>query len=115
MVKGEIWWANLPDKPYGSEPGKRRPVVIIQRDSFNRSAIQTTLCALITSNLKLAEAAANILLEKSVSGLDRTSVINFSQIFTLDKSRLTDLVSMLPKDYIVKINASVRYIFDAEP
>jgi mRNA interferase MazF len=114
MVKGEIWWAQLPDEPYGSEPAKKRPVVIIQRDSVNRSVIKTTLCALITSNLALAQATPNILLEKSVSGLERTSVINFSQIFTIDKTRLTELVSMLPKNLITKINASVRYIFDAE-
>jgi mRNA interferase MazF len=44
MVKGEIWWANLPSDPYGSEPGKRRPVVIIQNDAFNRSAIRTIIC-----------------------------------------------------------------------
>jgi mRNA interferase MazF len=114
MVKGELWWANLPAIPYGSEPGKRRPVVILQNDSFNRSAIRTTMCAIITSNIKLAEIPPNILLEKAVSGLERTSVINFSQIITIDKSRLTKQVSMLPKDYIAKINAGIRYIFDAE-
>jgi mRNA interferase MazF len=114
MVKGEIWWANLPAYPYGSEPGKRRPVVIIQNNAFNRSAIQTTICAIITSNIKLAYLPSNILLEKTVSGLERSSVVNFSQIITIDKSRLTELVSMLPKDYIQKINASIRHIFDAE-
>jgi mRNA interferase MazF len=114
MVKGEIWWANLPSDPYGSEPGKRRPVVIIQNDAFNRSAIRTIICALITSNMNLAQAPANILLDKAVSGLERTSVINCSQIITIDKSRLTEQVSMLPKAAIAKINASIRYIFDAE-
>ena len=114
MIKGEIWWANLPNDPYGSEPGKRRPVVIIQNDSFNRSSIKTTICAAITSNLKLAQLPANIELEKAVSGLDKTSLINFSQIITIDKSRLTEQVSMLPKNYIEKINESIRYIFDSE-
>ncbi|GHU75256.1 mRNA interferase [Spirochaetia bacterium] len=114
MVKGEIWWANLPTAPYGSEPGKRRPVLIVQNDAFNRSAIQTTICAVITSNMKLAQLPANILLEKSVSSLERTSVVNFSQIITIDKSRLSELVSMLPKNYIATINASIQYIFDAE-
>jgi len=70
MVKGEIWWANLPTNPYGSEPGKRRHVLIIQ------------------------------------------SVINFSQIITVDKSRLTEQVSMLPKNHIEKINEIIRHIFD---
>ena len=114
MIKGEIWWANLPDDPYGSEPGKRRPVVIIQNDVFNRSSIRTTICASITSNMKLAQFPANIELEKAISGLDKSSVINFSQIITIDKSRLIEQVSMLPKNYIIKINESLRYIFDSE-
>jgi len=42
MIKGEIWWANLPLDPYGSEPGKRRPVLIIQNDVVNRSALDRT-------------------------------------------------------------------------
>ena len=62
MVKGEIWWANPPD-PSGSEPGFRRPVVIIQSDAFNKSAINTVICAVITSNTKLADAPGAILAE----------------------------------------------------
>ena len=112
MVKGEIWWANLPDDPYGSEPGKSRPVLIVQNDVFNRSEIRTTICAIITSNIKLAQMPGNITLEKGVSGLDKTSVINFSQIVTIDKTRLLKQITMLPKNYIEKINESIRYIFD---
>ena len=114
MVKGEIWWANLPDNPYGSEPGKRRPVLIVQNDVFNRSTINTTICAVITSNMKLAQISANIVLEKSISGLDKTSVVNFSQIITIDKTRLTEQVIMLPKNYIAKINESIKDIFATE-
>jgi len=114
MIKGEIWWANLPDDPYGSEPGKRRPVLIIQNDIINRSSIKTTVCVVITSNLKLAQIPYNILLEKSVSGLDKTSVINFSQIVTIDKSRLTDQVIMLPKNHLEKIDDSIKYVFDTK-
>ena len=113
MIKGEIWWANLPPDPYGSEPGKRRPVLIIQNDAINRSNIRTVICAVITSNMSLAQIPGNILLEKSISGLDKTSVINFSEIFTIDKTRFSEQVSMLPKNYLVKISESIRYIFDA--
>ena len=113
VIKGEIWWANLPENPYGSEPGKQRPVIIIQNDLFNRSSINTVICAVITSNTKLAQMPGNIILEKGVSGLDKTSVINFSQIATIDKTRLTAQISMLPKNLIEKINESIRYIFDA--
>jgi len=112
MIKGEIWWANLPDDPYGSEPAKRRPVLIIQNDAFNRSEINTVICAMITSNMKLVHIPGNIMLEKGVSGLDKTSVINFSQIATIDRTRLTKQVSMLSKDIFEKINESIRHIFD---
>jgi mRNA interferase MazF len=81
MIKGEIWWADLPTDPYGSEPGKSRPVLIIQRDAINRSNIRTILCAMITSNTKQAQIQGNILLEKAVSGLEKTSVVNFSCVF----------------------------------
>jgi mRNA interferase MazF len=111
MIKGEIWWANLPAS-LGSEPAKRRPVLILQNDSFNRSAINTTICAVITSNTSLASAPANILLEKAVSGLAKTSVINFSQIVTIDKSRLTELVIMLSKPLLTEVNRSIQHIFD---
>ena len=114
MIKGEIWWANLPSDPYGSEPGKRRPVLIIQNDVINRSNIRTIICAVITSNINHAQVPGNILLEKSITGLDKTSVANFSQIFTVDKARFIEQVSMLPKNYITKINESIRYIFNAE-
>ena len=112
MIKGEIWWANLPTNPYGSEPGKRRPVLIIQNDAINRSNIRTIICVVITSNLNLAQVPGNILIEKSISRLDKTSVVNFSQILTVDKTRFTEQVVMLPKDYIIKINESIRHIFD---
>ena len=113
MVKGEIWWANLGDDPYGSEPGKRRPVLVIQSDTINGSAIKTVICAVITSNVRLAQIPYNILLERAVSGLDKTSVINFSQVVTLDKSRLTEQVQMLPKSCMAKVNESIRSVFDA--
>jgi mRNA interferase MazF len=114
VIKGEIWWANLPPDPYGSEPGKRRPVLIIQNDLINRSNIRTIICAVITSNLNQAQVPGNILLEKSITGLDKTSVVNFSQIITIDKTRFIEQVSMLPKSYITKINESIRYVFNAE-
>ena len=114
MIKGEIWWADLPENYYGSEPGKRRPVLVIQNDAINRSNIKTVICALITSNVNYSKIPGNILLEKSISGLEKTSVVNFSQIFTIDKTRFTEHVSMLPKSYISKINESIRYIFNTE-
>jgi mRNA interferase MazF len=111
MRRGEIWWADLPF-PRGSEPAKRRPVLVIQNDSMNRSAINTIVCATITTNLSLASASSNILLEKKDSGLERTSVINFSQIVTVDKSFFLQQVSMLSKPIIEKIDDALRIVFD---
>ena len=111
MIKGEIWWAKLPSLR-GSEPGKTRPVLVIQGDNFNRSSIHTVICAVITSNISLSNAPANILLEKAESGLEKSSAINFSQILTLDKSYFTQMVSMLSKSYILKIDKSLKMIFD---
>ena len=111
MVRGEIWWADLP-LPEGSKPAKHRPVIIIQCDSFNRSNISTVICAVITSNTDLASLPGNLLLEKSVSGLEKTSVINFSQIVTLDKTDLTKQVGMLPKSMLQKVNDCLKLVFE---
>jgi mRNA interferase MazF len=113
MVRGEIWWANLPP-PAGSAPAKRRPVLIIQGDSFNRSAIDTVICAMITSNVDLAAVPGTVLLEKSVSGLDITSVINFSQIATLDKSDLTGLAGTLPRHMVKKADDALKLTLDIQ-
>jgi mRNA interferase MazF len=87
VQRGEVWWADLPD-PIGSEPGFRRPVVIIQSDGFNRSRIRTVIAAALTANLRLQGMPGNVYLPTGLAGLPRPSVINVSQIFTLDRRRL---------------------------
>ena len=94
IARGEIWWADL-GEPQGSEPGYRRPVVVVQCDSFNRSKISTVVCVALTSNLRWADAPGNVLLEASLTGLPKDSVANVSQILTLDRSVLTDRVGTL--------------------
>ena len=89
MLRGEIWWAELP-KPRRSEPGYRRPLLIVQSDDFNRSRISTVIVAVITSNLRLALAPGNVALSKKASGLPKKSVVNVSQIITIDKSLLKE-------------------------
>jgi len=113
MLKGEIWWADLPS-PRGSEPGKSRPVLVIQADSFNRSQINTVICATITSNTGLSSSPGNLLLEKKDSHLEKTSVVNFSQLITVDKSYFTEMVSMLPKLIISKINQCAKLVLDLD-
>lgn len=96
IFQGEIWWADLPD-PTGSGPGCRRPVIVVQGDSFNRSKISTVLCVPLTSNLKWAEAPGTVLLQSRLTGLPKDSVANVSQIVTLDKSLLTERVGKLSR------------------
>ena len=92
--RGEVWWAEL-DDPVGSEPGYRRPVVIVQSNQFNRSQIHTVVVAAITSNVFLAGAPGNVRLSPKVCGLDKESVVNVSQVLTLDKSFLTEKAGKL--------------------
>ena len=93
-ARGEIWWADLPT-PKGSEPGFKRPVLIVQSDHFNRSRIQTVLAVVLTSNLRLANAPGNVLLAASKTGLPKDSVANVSQVITIDKSSLLEMAGKL--------------------
>lgn len=95
ISQGDVWWADL-GEPIGSEPGFRRPVVVVQGDDFNRSALRTVVAVLLTSNLRWADAPGNVRLTARATGLPRDSVANVSQIVTLDRSILTDRVGKLP-------------------
>lgn len=109
MKRGEVWWAGLPE-PSGSEPGFRRPVLILQSDDFNRSRINTVVAAAITSNTKLAMAPGNVLLSRRSVNLDRESVVNVSQIITLDKSFLTERVGKLQPAKLREVEEGVRLV-----
>lgn len=89
ISQGEVWWADLAE-PRGSEPGYRRPVVVVQGDAYNRSAIATVVVVPLTSNLRWAEAPGNVPLTARSTGLSRESVANVSQIVALDRTTLTD-------------------------
>lgn len=107
MKRGEIWWASLPE-PTGSGPGLRRPVLVIQSNPFNESRIATVIVAVVTSNLALAEAPGNVRLSKSESGLPKPSVVNVSQVLTVDRSLLTERVRMLQSSVVQKIDEGLR-------
>jgi mRNA interferase MazF len=109
IQRGEIWWADLPE-PRRSEPGYRRPVLVIQADSFNHSRIQTVLVAAITSNVDLAAAPGNVVLPARSSGLPRDSVVNVSQVLTLDRSFLTGHAGTLPARLQGAVDAGLRLI-----
>lgn len=109
MYRGEIWWANLPD-PMGSEPGYRRPVLIIQDDTFTQSRLRTVIVVIITSNIELANAPGNVLLSRDTTGLPRDSVANVSQIFTVDKAFLTERVGSLPVSLQEEVDEGLRTV-----
>lgn len=109
MKRGEIWWATLPP-PGGSGPGFRRPVLLIQSDPFNDSRLSTAVIAVITSNLALAEAPGNVRVGKTGSGLAKPSVVNVSQILTLDKSLLTDKVGSLSGAVMNRVDDGLRLV-----
>jgi mRNA interferase MazF len=109
MYRGEIWWANLPD-PVGSEPGFHRPVLIIQDDIFTQSRMKTVIVAIVTANTQLAKAPGNVFLPCEASGLPRDSVINISQILTLDKAFLVERIGSLPDYLQEEVDEGLRII-----
>jgi mRNA interferase MazF len=96
ISQGDVWWADLAE-PSGSEPGFRRPVVVVQGDAYNRSAIRTVVTVALTSTLRWADAPGNVRLSARASGLPRDSVANVSQVVTLDKVHLTERVGRLSR------------------
>lgn len=111
MKRGEVWWASLP-QPSGSGPGLRRPVVVVQSNPFNESRISTVVIAAITSNLALAEAPGNVRVRKSESGLSKPSVVNVSQVVTIDRSYLTERVRALPPQVMNRVDGGLRLVLD---
>ena len=94
MKRGELWWAELPN-PVGSGPGYKRPVLVVQANPFNASRISTVIVATVTSNLSLAEAPGNVRIGKTDSGLPQPSVVNVSQLITLDRAILSKKLKAL--------------------
>ena len=109
MKRGEVWWASLP-APVGSGPGLRRPVLIVQSNPFNDSRISTVIVAVVTSNLGLAAAPGNVRLGKSESGLPKPSVVNVSQLITIDKSLLKSRVRALPAESLRLVEEGLRLV-----
>lgn len=109
MRRGEIWWASLP-APRGSEPGYRRPIVVVQSDRFNESRIGTVIVAILTSNLRLAAAPGNVRLDGYETGLPRDSVLNLSQVLTVDKSFLTERVGILSVRNMAAMDAGLKLV-----
>lgn len=109
MKRGEVWWASLPAS-VGSGPGMKRPVLVVQSNPFNESRIATAIVAVITSNLALAEAPGNVRVDKADSGLSKASVVNVSQVLTIDRSLLSARVRALPAEAMQRVDEGLRLV-----
>ena len=109
--QGGVFWIDL-GKPSGSEPAYRHPHVVIQNNVFNRSRINTVVVCVITSNLRLSKAPGNVLLEIGEANLPRKSVVNASQIFTVDKRDLVEKIGTLSPDRIHQILDGVELLIE---
>ena len=111
MKRGEVWWGSLPP-PTGSGPGYRRPVLIIQANSFNDSRVATVIVAIITTNMAIESAPGNVRLGKADSGLPKPAVVNISQLFTIDRFLLTERVRALPGQSMDQVEAGLRLVLN---
>jgi mRNA interferase MazF len=107
VQRGEVWWAEL-DEPRGSEPGYRRPVLVVQNDAFNRSRIATIIAIVLTSNLRLLDAPGNVLVPARASGLEKDSVANVSQVVKVDRDRLVKRVGRLEAALMRDVDQGLR-------
>ncbi len=108
---GDIFWINL-GKPSGSAPGFKHPHVVIQNNVFNLSRINTVVVCALTSNLKRAKAPGNVFLPKGEANLKKESVVNISQIITVDKSDLIEKIGSLSKVHLKQILEGVKLLIE---
>ena len=109
ISQGEVWWADL-RSPTGSDPGFRRPVVVVQGDPFNRSALATVVVVPLTSTLRWADAPGNVMLRARSTGLDRDSVANVSQIVAVDRDLLTERVGKVSRAKLDLLLAGIEIV-----
>jgi len=106
IERGDIYWVDL-GAPEGSRPAKRRPVLVVQADSFNQSRLATTLVAVLTSNTNLAAMPGNVFLPASVSGLHQDSVVNVTALVTVDKVELDGPVGKVPSLLLRRVDSGL--------
>jgi mRNA interferase MazF len=109
--QGQVYWLDF-GRATGSAPAEQHPCVIVQNDIFNRSAIQTSVVCLITSNLTRANAPGNVLLKKGEANLPKASVVNVSQILTVDKSELVECTGTLSGTAVGAVRDGLHLLFE---
>jgi mRNA interferase MazF len=109
IQRGDLWWADL-GEPRGSAPALRRPVVVVQADSFNRSRLRTVVVVTVTTNLRLAAMPGNVFLPATVTGLPDDSVVNVTQIATLDRTDLEGRIGAVPSWLMADIERGLHRV-----
>lgn len=109
IERGEVWWADL-GEPDGSEPGYRRPVIIVQSDAFNRSRLRTVIAVVLMTNLRLLEAPGNVLVSAKASGLPKDSVANVSQLVTVDRDFLLERAGRIRGQPLKDLESGLRLV-----
>ncbi len=111
ILQGDIYWIDL-GEPEGSNPGYRHPHVVVQNNLFNKSRINTVVVCPLTSNIKRAEAPGNVLLNINEADLSKQSVVNVSQVFTVDKSQLDEYIGTLSAARIRQILDGIKIVLE---
>jgi mRNA interferase MazF len=107
MHRGEVWRADL-GLPRGSAPALRRPVLIISGDPYNRSSLRTITVAVLTGNARLAALPGNVAISTEFAGIEADSVVNVTQIATIDREALEERVTTLPDWLMAQVDAGLR-------
>lgn len=111
VIRGDVWWVDL-GEPVGSEPGYRRPAVVLQSNYFNHSELNTVIVVALSTNLRLTMYPGNLLLAKRKTGLPKDSVVNVTQVATVDQSQLFDRCGHLDADSMGRVAEGVRQVLD---
>lgn len=111
MLRGELWWADL-GLPRGSAPALRRPALVISADSFNASRLHTVVVAVVTTNRRLAALPGNVTLPADATGLAEDSVLNITQIATVDRTALEERIGPLPDWLLAQVDAGLALALD---
>ena len=109
VERGQVWWVDL-GEPDGSEPGFRRPILIVQDDAFNRSRLHTVLAVVLTTNLRLLDAPGNVLLPAKTTGLPKDSVANVSQVVTVDRDFLLEPTGRVRGQSLKDVETGLRLV-----
>jgi mRNA interferase MazF len=114
MVRGELWWADL-GLPRGSAPALRRPVLVISADQYNRSKLRTVTVVVLTSNARLAALPGNVAVPSDLAGIESDSVINVTQVATVDRMALEERIGMLPDWLLEQADAGLGLALGLAP